>query len=51
MSDIKNYDIHYVDLWMMIAFLSILLLAIAIAWFKDAHVKEGKQAKLQNLYM
>ena len=27
-------------MWMIIAFLIILLLAIAVAWFKDVHVKK-----------
>ena len=34
---------------MIIPFLSVLLLAIAIAWFKGVHVKEGKQTKLFTL--
>ena len=42
--------IHYVEILMTIAFLIILLLAIAIAWFKYVHVKVGKQTKQQNLY-
>ena len=33
-------------MWMIIAFLIVLLLAIVVAWFKDVHVKEGKQVKL-----
>ena len=33
-------------MWMIIAFLSILLLAIAVTLFKDVHVNEGKQAEL-----
>ena len=43
------YNIYYVGIWMIIAFLSILLLAIVVAWFKDVHVKEGKQVKLFTL--
>ena len=33
-------------MWIIISFLSILLLAIVVAWFKDVHIKEGKQVKL-----
>ena len=33
-------------MWIIISFLSILLLAIVVAWFKDVRVKEGKQVKM-----
>ena len=34
---------------MIIAFLIVLLLAIAVAWFKGVYVTEGKKAKLFTL--